>query len=183
MLHPPPLERCVAAVDYAFPWDRLLQRFKFHGEVAWASLLARHMLDAPGARDLMASADWWLSVPLSNRRLGERGYNQAWALTRALVKSTGTPADRAHNDWLLKLGDPPLQHRLDKAQRQHNLATAFVTAPQAQTALRGSSVLLIDDIMTTGATLHAAAQALHRAGVASVSAWVLARTPAPSQGD
>lgn len=175
-LHPPPLQQCVAALDYAYPWDKLIHRFKFHGEVAWARLFARTMAQAPGAAACLAQADWCLPIPLSLPRLGERGYNQSWELVKALTRGN---AHQAQSDWLLKLADTPVQHQLDRAERLHNLQNAFATAAHALPQLANSSVLLVDDIMTTGATLHAAALALRRAGVAKVSALVLARTPAP----
>ncbi len=175
-LDPPPLNRCVAAWDYAYPWDRLIHRFKFQGDLAWAGGFAQALRQAPGAADCLAQADWCLPIPLALHRLGERGYNQAWALTQALTRDQ---PHKARSDWLLKLADTPAQHQLGRAERQHNLRTAFATAAHAQAALANRSVLLVDDIMTTGATLHAAALALRRAGVARVDALVLARTPPP----
>jgi ComF family protein len=167
----------VAALDYAYPWDKLIHRFKFQGDLAWAHWFAQIMLKAPGAADCLAQADWCLPIPLSAHRLGERGYNQAWLLTKALTRSQH---HKARSDWLIKLVGTPAQHQLDRTERQHNLRAAFATSAHAQPQLAHRSVLLVDDIMTTGATLHAAALALKRAGVARVEALVLARTPAPA---
>lgn len=199
---PPPLTHCVAALDYTFPWDRLIQRFKFQGEVAWAPLFAQLMADAPGAATVLDSADWWLPVPLSAHRLGDRGYNQSWELLKAVARRhmqsahqdthqdlsahvdqrptaprrSGIPR-RAHGDWLLKLADTPDQHHLDRRTRQANLQSVFAVAPHAHALLTRTTVLLVDDILTTGATLHAVAHALKLAGVTQVNALVLARTP------
>lgn len=129
----------------------------------------------------MNACDWWLPLPLSARRLGERGYNQSWELLKHLVRHhphRPTP-DRHRADWLLKLGDTTDQHALGRAQRLLNLGSAFSVAPHALPHLAHRHVLLVDDVMTTGATLHAAALALRRAGASTVSALVLARTPAP----
>ncbi|MBA4255874.1 MAG: ComF family protein [Polaromonas sp.] len=171
---PPPISRCVAALDYAYPWDKLIHRFKFQGDLAWADWFAQALIQAPGAADCLAQADWCLPIPLGLRRLGDRGYNQAWWLTRALTRGQ---RHKAHSDWLVKLVDTPAQHELDRAERQQNLRAAFAVTAQAQPPLANSSVLLVDDVITTGATLHAAALALKRAGVRRVEAMVLARTP------
>jgi ComF family protein len=168
----------VAALDYAYPWNRLIQRFKFQGDVAWAAWFARAMTQAPGAADCLAESDWCLPIPLTRQRLGERGYNQSWELVKALTRTT---PGKARHDWLVKLADTPVQHQLDRAARWANLRSAFSTSPQAQPHLANTTVLLVDDIMTTGATLHAAALALQRAGVRQVHALVLARTPPPDE--
>ena len=175
-LNPPVLSHCTAAVDYAYPWDKLLHRFKFQGEVAWSHFFANAMLQAPGADARLLQTDWVLPIPLSLERLGERGYNQSWELVKAFTRNH---RHKARSDWLLKLADTPIQHELDHKERQRNLKDAFATASHAQIALANSTVLLVDDIMTTGATLHAAALTLRRAGVAQVNAMVFARTPAP----
>lgn len=179
--HPPGLTHCVAALDYAYPWHTPIQRFKFQGEVAWADLFAQWMWQAPSAQALLDACDWWLPLPLSPRRLGERGYNQSWELLKHIAqRHTGshTPS-QAHSDWLIKLGDTPDQHSLDRSARLHNLGSAFSASPKALPHLTQRHVLLVDDVMTTGATLQAAALALRRAGATQVSALVLARTPAP----
>ncbi len=167
---PPLLSACFSAVDYSYPWAGLLQRFKFHQEPAWASHLARRMQQVAGVDVLLASADWVLPVPLTPRRLAERGYNQAWELVKAL-----RPA-RPRSDLLMKLQDLPDQHALNRTQRLRNARQAFAAAPHAPAQAAGRHLLLVDDVMTTGATLEAAADVLLRAGAARVSALVFART-------
>ena len=181
--HPPPLAQCVAAVEYDFPWHTLIQRFKFQGEVAWARWFAQLMWQAPSVPELMSRCDWWLPLPLSAHRLGERGYNQSWELLKHLARldAHGQKPAPHHSDWLLKLGDTADQHALGRAERLLNLSSAFSVAPQALPHLAHRHVLLVDDVMTTGATLHAAALALRRAGASAVSALVLARTPDTAQ--
>lgn len=173
LLHPPPLAACVAALDYAYPWNGLIARFKFHSQPGWARPLARLMRDAVGAPALLERADLVVAVPLARRRLAERGYNQALLLARALApqKAAALPIERVH--------DTPMQSRLTRAQRLRNLRTAFALRASPDAALAGRRVLLIDDVMTTGATLASIAQLLQAAGAIEVSALVLARTPAP----
>jgi len=170
------LDRCLAAVDYAYPWDDLIARFKFRDEPGLAGMLAERMLAAPGAEDLIAGSDWLVPVPLKAQRLTSRGYNQAWELVKALrARLTHAPPGLA--DALVRLGDAPDQHSLARDQRLRNLRGAFAAAPQRVAALRGKRVLLVDDVSTTGTTLQSAALALRQAGVARVQGLVIARTP------
>lgn len=178
-ISPAALSGCVAAVDYAYPWDGLVARFKFRGEPGWARPMAEMMLRAPGAGELLASCDVLVPVPLSAARLASRGYNQAWELIKAIRRSaqaTG-PASAALPDALVRLAQGPDQHRLPREQRLHNLQGAFAAHPDHARQLAGAHVLLVDDVSTTGATLQAAAQALRSAGAERVCGLVFARTP------
>ena len=173
---PPPFQHCIAAVDYGFPWDRLVARFKFQQQAELAGLLAGVLHDAV-QRATPAPVDAVLPVPLSAPRLAERGYNQAWELARRLAARQGLPAQA---DWLLRLRDTPHQVGLRRQDRERNLRDALWVPPAAATALAGRHLALVDDVMTTGTTASAASQALLAAGAASVQVWVLARTPEPS---
>lgn len=121
--------------------------------------------------DACPSSTVLIAVPLSRARLRQRGYDQARELARPLARALSLPL---LDDALRRLRDTAPQSSLDGLARRRNLrgafAAAFPTAPPAR-------VLLIDDVMTTGATLHAAATALRRAGVHRVEAWVCARVP------
>lgn len=178
---PPPFRRCIAAVDYGFPWDRLVARFKFQQQAELAGLLAGVLFDAVQQAQ-HAPVDAVLPVPLSDARLAERGYNQAWELARRIAAKLGPPA---HADWLLRLRDTPHQVGLHRQDRERNLRAvrdALWVPPAAAIALAGRHLALVDDVMTTGSTATAASQALLAAGAASVQVWVLARTPEPSVG-
>jgi ComF family protein len=173
------LSQCMAAVDYAYPWDGLVARFKFRGEPGWASPMADLMLRAPGARDALAACDLLVPIPLSGARLASRGYNQAWELIKALRRSrrlAGAAPD-AQADTLLRIGHRPDQHELPREQRLQNLHGAFVVHPHNAARLAGARVLLVDDVSTTGATLQAGARALLQAGAQCVSGLVFAHTP------
>ena len=174
----PVLTACAVAVDYAYPWDRLIARFKFQGEPGWAQPFAGLMLDAPGATDLLDSADWIAPVPLTPARLAERGHHPPWELAKALARLHPRPALA---DALTRLSDGPAQHRLARQERLRNLRGAFAVPLDGLQRLRDARVLLVDDVTTTGATLAAAAQALRAAGAARVDALVFARTPAPHE--
>lgn len=172
-LHQPLLDACFAAVPYAYPWSGLVARFKFEGEPAWAATFAGLLQALPEAAQEIAACDLLLPMPLSPRRLAERGFNQALLLARGLAPR------RTDAGLLLRLRDTAAQAALDRKQRQANVRGAFGTEPLRQAGLRGKRVLLVDDVMTSGASLHAAAAVLRQAGATRVAAVVVARTDAP----
>ncbi len=165
---PPPFRATHCALDYAFPWDMLIAQFKFRGQVELAGTLAGLMLREP------VTASALLPVPLTDARLAERGYNQAWELARRLGAARQVPA---RTDVLLRVLATPSQAELGRRERQRNLRGAFMVAPAQRAWLQGREVMLVDDVMTTGATAREAASTLLRAGAAAVDLWVLARTP------
>jgi ComF family protein len=178
VLKPPLHGRAIAAVDYGFPWDGLLARFKYHQQAEWARALAPLLRAAvqrayPDASTLPQAL---LPVPLSPRRLAERGYNQAWELARRLAPALHRPA---WADLLQRPLDTRAQAGSTRAQRQGKLGGAFWVPPAAATRLAGLHLALVDDVLTTGATAAACTQELLRAGAARVDVWVLARTPEP----
>ncbi len=160
-----PLNTVRAAFIYAAPVDGLLRRFKFHQDLAAGRLLATLMQArlADGERPAVL-----VPVPLHASRLRQRGYDQALELARPLSRALEVPLWQG----LQRIRATAPQSELDARARRRNLRSAFaVLAPVPP------QVLLVDDVMTTGATLHAAATALRRAGVARVDAWVCARVP------
>ncbi|RNF83915.1 ComF family protein [Lysobacter psychrotolerans] len=165
---PPPQGRARTAFVYARPLDRLLPRAKFHGDLATTRLLAQLM-----AREWRHDTrpDALVAVPLHWRRLRERGYDQSLELARPLASALGLPL---REDLLRRVRETAPQSRLDAAQRRRNLRGAFAAVPGATMP---AHVVLFDDVMTTGATLHAAARVLLRAGAARVDAWACARVP------
>jgi ComF family protein len=108
-------------------------------------------------------------MPLSAQKLQSRGFNQAWLLAQAL-----SPA-KARAQWLLRIRDTPAQSSLARRERLSNVANAFAIDPLRQRDLEGKNVLLVDDVMTSGASLRAAAQPLRQAGVRHITALVFAR--------
>ena len=167
--HASALSRCVAAVDYGWPWSMLIGRLKFEGDAGLARVLARRM-HTPAAASLLAEADWLTPMPLAPARLAERGFNQSRLLA---VHLNASPV----LDVLTRIRDTPPQRLLDRATRQRNVRGAFAVDARAAGRLHGRRVLLIDDVMTTGASLQAAALALRAGGATRVDALVLARTP------
>jgi len=171
-LAPPPWTRAVAGVDYAYPWDRLLADFKFHQRLDAVGALLQPLLarlQAEHGSDLRVAA-----VPLSRERLRERGYNQSWELARRLARAL---ALQARADALFRVRDTGHQLGLQRGARQRNLQGAFVVTPRHAAWVRGARIALVDDVLTTGATAHAATRTLRAAGAREVQVWTVARTP------
>lgn len=171
VLDPPPLDGCLAAVAYEWPWAGCIARFKFQQDVGLAAPLAALLARTSGVREALAQADWLLPMPLAPARLAERGYNPALLLARQL------DAGRCRAELLRRTRDTAPQRGLTRAERQRNVRGAFAAAAgQAGALLAGRRVLLVDDVMTTGASLYEAARALRQAGARHVDALVVART-------
>jgi ComF family protein len=175
---PPPLHACFAAVPYAYPWSDLMVDYKFGHDPAWASLFAGLLMRTPGVAESLAALradDWLLPLPLSAERLQTRGFNQAWELVKALAGQSVTSAT-ADARLLLRIRNTPPQSQLKREARLQNVKGAFVVEPLRVSGLNGRRVLLVDDVMTSGASLFSAAQALLDAGAAQVTGVVFART-------
>ncbi|MFT3719361.1 phosphoribosyltransferase family protein [Pseudorhodoferax sp.] len=170
---PPPLDACHCAVDYAYPWTQCIGEFKFRQMPGWAEALAGLLRAAPGVADALARADLVLPMPLSAGRLRQRGYNQALELARRLAPN------KTDARLLLRVRETAPQMALDAAARRRNVRGAFALDPPRAGQVRGRRIVLVDDVMTSGASLHAAAGVLRSGGAAEVCAVVLARTPPP----
>jgi ComF family protein len=178
VLERPPLDQAFAAVGYAYPWSGLVGSYKFGEQPAWAPIFAALLLQSPGARESLAAldaADWIVPIPLSTQRLQTRGFNQAWQLATALAGQSRTPA-RADARLLLRVKDTRPQSQLKRAERLTNVKGAFLVDPLRHAELDGRRVVLVDDVMTSGASLFTAAAALKQAGASHVTAMIFART-------
>lgn len=159
------LDEVHAVFLYGTPVNGLLRRFKFHQDLAAGRLLAGLMVEPLAA---VARPQVLLPVPLHRSRLRQRGYDQAWELGKPLSRALRVPL--CHGLRRTRATAP--QSELDADERRRNLRSAFLARPGLP-----CHVALVDDVMTTGTTLQAAALALRRAGVARVDAWVCARVP------
>jgi ComF family protein len=177
LLRPPPYAGAVAALDYAYPWDRLMARFKFNAGLDLVALFSQRLCDAVQAAHLDRPSVI-VPVPLSASRLRERGYNQAWELARRLAPALDCRAD-AH--LLLRVRDSAHQIELPPDARAANVKDVFAVEPLRAPELRDRQVAIVDDVMTTGATAAELAGTLLRAGAAAVQVWVVARTPRPDR--
>ncbi len=171
--HPPPFDGARAGLDYAHPWNTLIPAFKFNAALDLATTLTDRLEDAVRTAPL---PELLLPVPLSPERLRQRGYNQAWEITRRLSRALRVPAD-AH--LLLRVKDTPHQLSQPLPKRAANVRGAFAVEPLRRAELAGRTIAVVDDVMTTGATCGEIANVLKQAGALRVEAWVLARTPRP----
>ena len=163
LAEPPAYDATIAALAYDFPADALVQALKFRGELALAPLLGGLVRERLPAGERV---DWVVPVPLSAARLRSRGYNQALEIARHVA-----PA-KLDIGVCVRERDCAPQMQLPWAERQRNVRGAF----DCRRALPGASIAVVDDVMTTGATLNEIARTLKRAGAARVVNWVVART-------
>lgn len=168
--HPPGFDRTLAAHAYAFPVDRLVQGLKYRGKLAIAPALG-HRLGLAARSDRVPDAV--VPLPLGAGRLRERGFNQALEIARMLPPHL---VARLRPGLLERRRDTQPQADLPLDERARNMKGAFAGTG----SVAGRHVAIVDDVMTTGATVDAAARALKDAGAAAVSVWVVARTlPGP----
>lgn len=170
---PPPWGQARAALRYDEQTKRIILPFKYGDRVETARALAPMMVRAAG--DLVRLADWLVPVPLHRRRMLARRYNQAALLARAVSRVAGRPALL---DALRRVKATSPLAELSPARRAAEMADAIEVRPRRRVMLDGSRVLLIDDVLTSGATARACVGALLEAGVARVDVLAAARTRA-----
>jgi len=158
----PHYDATVAALAYRFPADALVHSLKFRGELAVAGLLAEALLPRIAPQEV----DCVVPVPLSAQRLKARGYNHAAEIARRLA-----PA-KLELGLCVRSRDTPPQMELPFDERRRNVRGAF----RCERLLSGERVAVVDDVMTTGATLDEIAAVLKSAGASRVVNWVVTRT-------
>jgi ComF family protein len=165
----PPWSAAWAPFRYGWPLDRLESRYKFGADLAAGRVLSALWQREPCP---VERPQLLLTVPLHHQRLRQRGYNQALELARPLAHALGVPLQ---HDRLQRVRATDAQTELDAQARRRNVRGAF--------ALRSGDlpahVAILDDVMTTGATLAECARVLRRSGVKQVDVWALARAPSP----
>jgi ComF family protein len=171
--HAPAFDATIVASSYAPPVDQLVLRLKFGGTLALAPWFGLALADAL-RRSGIATPALLLPVPLGERRLVERGFNQALEIARPLARNLGLPLRR---DWLVRTRETAAQSQLEPGARRGNVKGAFTLAPAAVGLLHGRHVGVVDDVMSSGHTLDEVARTLRRFGAARVTNLVFARTP------
>ena len=165
LAHPPHYDRTLAAFNYGFPLDKLIQSYKYGHRLALAGYFGREL----AALAPKAAADLVVPLPLHPARLRERGFNQALELARPVAAALGLPLDAR---TCTRIRHTPAQAGLPWQQRERNIRGAFRCAQD----LSGRRILLVDDVMTTGASLDECARTLKLHGAAEVALLVVART-------
>jgi ComF family protein len=160
---PPRYDRVNAAFVYQYPLDKLIQSFKYNGNLALAAMLGRALAGA-----VTVEADVIVPMPLAPSRLRERGFNQALELARCVGRLHRVPVLR---DACRRVRDTVPQTSLPWGERAKNIRHAFV----CDADLTGKRVTVVDDVLTTGATLNELARNLRQAGAVEVYGWVVAR--------
>jgi len=160
----PHFDATLALWRYEFPCDGLVQALKYRAQFALAGFFARSLASRP-----LPEVDVVLPMPLHAKRLAERGFNQALEIARGLARYRGTPIEPR---GVLRVKNTPPQTELPYEDRAKNVRGAF----RCELDLSGASVAVLDDVMTTGATLNELARVLKRAGARRVENFVIART-------
>ena len=166
MRRPPAYDRTFTAFRYAFPLDSMVKALKFDERLIIADFLA----DSLAAR-ISVSPDYLVALPLHPSRLRMRGFNQSRLLAERLSRTLHIPllADAA-----LRIRDTPPQSSLPWRDRNRNMRKAFALAPGLD--VKGKHIAIVDDVMTSGASIGALASLMKQAGASEVSACVVART-------
>jgi len=166
---PPTYQQCFSCLDYDFPISQLLSQIKHNNHPEWIPALATLMSNQPPPSEITQNAQL-IPVPMHRTQLNERGFNQAEILSRHLSKATGITTNC---NIVKKVKNTQKQKELSSTQRKRNLAGAFESKP-----IDGGTFIIIDDVMTTGATVNELTRTLLNQGADRVYIWVLARTPA-----
>ena len=168
--HSPVYDAARAPLIYNETASRLVLGFKRGGRREGLKLFANWMRGAAG--DLLDTTDYILPVPLHYRRLAQRGFNQAGWLAQSLSRSTGIPT---RVDGLQRTRATPIQGHMSASARRRNVSGAFRVNPRHAKTFRNRRIALIDDVLTTGATVNACARVLKKSGVSYVGVVTLAR--------
>lgn len=170
---PPAFDRARAAVTYSGVARRMAQDLKYRDRTDLAPWMAEWMLRA-GA-ELVRDAELVVPVPLHRRRFLARRFNQSAELARAVALRAGLPCEMSA---LERVRATRRQVGLSARERETNVRAAFRVPEVMKPRVSGRRVLLVDDVLTTGATVSAAARALRRAGAAEISVLTFARVVA-----
>lgn len=166
LAHPPAFSRTTAVFGYEFPLDKLIQNMKYGEQLALASAFASKISQQIGTTAL---PDYVIAMPLHPAKLRERGFNQSLLLASKIAREHKL---KLLTDACRRVRDTPPQSTLPWKERKKNVRNAFV----CDIDLTGKSVALVDDVLTTGASLNSLAEAVRLRGASEISAMVLART-------
>lgn len=163
---PPLYNTTTALYAYSYPLDRLIQAMKYAEHLALAHALAKKLAQRIDTRSL---PDYVIPMPLHPDKLRQRGFNQALLIATSIARELHL---KLLGNACLRLRNTPSQSTLSWQQREQNVRNAF----RCEVDLTGKRVALVDDVLTSGATLNACTQALQKRGASMINVWVVART-------
>lgn len=163
---PPVFNHTIAVFAYRFPLDKLIQAMKYQEQLALSQTFAEKILPRIKPVNL---PDYLIAMPLHPAKLRSRGYNQAQLIATKIAHRIKRPL---LSNCCHRLRDTPSQATLPWSLRHKNMRDAF----SCDTDLTGKRIALVDDVLTTGASLNALAAAVKKKGATQISAWVIART-------
>lgn len=171
----PPFDTTLCLDSYGGFLTEAIHSYKYEYQIA----IAHGLLDAwlnihPGRPHQMQAVDWILPIPLSQQKLHQRGFNQSWELCKIFSKKLRI---KSHWKVLQRIHVDGNQVSASKQERARRLNNAFSINPNNAVLVKNKNIVLIDDVMTTGATLSVAAKLLKDFGAQSVHNWVILRTP------
>lgn len=174
LAQPPAFARTLCADSYRPPISHWLQNFKDGRDLRDGQLLVQRLIRSLDQHypDGAGLPDYLVPVPLHWRRALWRGFNQSAWLARQLQRHFGIPVLPA----LQRVRAGSDQRQLDRRERQRNLRGVYRLRPECKALLHNRHVVLVDDVVTTSATVRAISRELRRGGVAQVDIWCLART-------
>jgi ComF family protein len=171
---PPVYDRARAVARYSETMRDLIQSFKYRDRQEGLSLFGRWL--ARAGAELLSDADLIVPVALYRARLWWRRFNQSAMLAQGLSRETGVPADC----FVLRVRQTASQVGLSTEQRKRDVAGAFKVEASRAAAVKGKTIVVVDDVVTTGATVEACARVLKRAKAARVDVLTLARVVEPA---
>ncbi|MGB8077670.1 MAG: double zinc ribbon domain-containing protein [Gallionella sp.] len=166
LAQPPAFSRTTAVFGYAFPLDKLIHGMKDGEQLALADGFAKRLLQRIDKSDL---PDYIIAMPLHPVKLRERGFNQSMLLAATVARELRL---KLLPYACSRVRDTPPQSALPWKERKKNVRNAF----SCDMDLAGKRIALVDDVLTTGASLNALAGAVQKRGAAEIAAWVIART-------
>lgn len=170
--NPPAYDATIVAADFTPPLDQIVHLLKFQHQLPVAPVMGRLLYQAVLKQSI--TPDFLVAVPLGNRRLIERGFNQSHEIAKTLGKLMKVSPQRT---LLSRVRDTQPQSDLALSVRQQNVHQAFAVSAVIQPLIQGKHIAVVDDVMTTGHTLDEIACVLKQAGAGKVTNIVFARTP------
>lgn len=175
--NPPAYSRSYIPFAYEYPLDSIIHRFKYrrklsHGKLL-GQLLAKHIQDCADNSENWQQPDIIISAPMHWRKRWQRGFNQADILGEYLAEKTNTPLA---TKCIRRKAQATTQKESTRVERQQNLRDAFYISDNTKQQIKGKKIALVDDVVTTTATLREISRLLISAGVSDIQVWALART-------